>query len=244
MSCCAAPRVSSARRRAGGSTGAALVAALAAMLLLSVLGMGLVLTSSLEPAIAESYEASWGARYAAEAGLAIAAHELGAQRDWSLALTGQARSALLEPAGTGVVDLPDGTRVDLQALTNVARCGHAGRCTDAELNAFTADRPWGPNNPRWQVFGVTSLGRHLPDAPAGRPFVVVVWVADDPADTDGDPLRDSPAGEDGGRRPGAGLIQLRAEAFGVRSAHRTITATLARPRGGSEANPRIVAWRE
>lgn len=235
---------SRARAPVAGDAGAALVAALTAMLLLSIIGLGLVLTSSLEPSIAASYEASWGARYAAEAGLAVAAHELGTLPDWTLALTGQVRSALMDSAASGLVALPDGTHADLQALTNVARCGHPDACTEADLNAFTADRPWGPNNPRWQVFGHTSVGRHLPDTQVARPFVVVVWVADDVAETDGDPLCDSTVDEEGRRRPGADLIQARAEAFGIRSAHRTITATLARPRGSGDHVPRMVAWRE
>jgi hypothetical protein len=58
---------------------------------------------------------------------------------------------------------------------------------------------------------------------------VVVWVADDAAEADGDPQRDS-----------NGLIAMRAEAFGPQGMQRTIDATLA----NDGAGVKLVSWRD
>lgn len=226
-----------------GQSGAALVAALAILMLVSVIGLGLVLTTSLEPAIASANEASLSSAYAAEAGLAIAIHELSGIADWNLVLSGQVRSAILQSSADLRLPLPDGRQADAGSLTNLANCGHAAPCTNAELDAFTTDRPWGPNNPRWQVFGHGRLDQLVPGDSTPPPCEAVVWVGDDPAELDGDPLRDSQPAPDGTRRPGAGVIVLRAEGFGIRAAHRVVTVTVSRsPAGGRP--PLVVAWRE
>ena len=232
------------RPRTPGDTGTAMFTVLALMLLVSVLGLGLALTSSLEPVIVSAYESAMAARYGAEAGVFVAAHELGDIPDWNLALSGQRRSAILDSAGPSALVLPDGRQVDLGDLTNLADCGHTSACTEAELNAFTTDRPWGPNNPRWHLFGHARLDRLLASGAAVPPCEVVVWVGDDPAETDGDPLRDSAPAAPGSLRPGAGLIALRVESFGVRSAHRVLVATIGRPEFEGDGRPRVVSWQE
>ncbi len=226
-----------------GQHGAALITVLAILMLVSVVGLGLALTTSLEPAITSAHEASLGSAYAAEAGLAIAVHELGGIADWNLVVSGQVRSAILQSATDARLVLPDGTQADVRRLTNVANCGQADGCTTAELDAFTADRPWGPNNPRWQVFGHARLDQLVPGDLRPPPYEMIVWVGDDPAELDGNPLRDSPPAPDGTRRPGTGLLVVRAESFGTRGAHRVVTVTVSRPLGG-EAPPQVVAWRE
>jgi hypothetical protein len=213
------------------------------LMLVSIIGLGLVLTTSVEPAIAAAHEASLGSAYAAEAALAIAVHELRGVADWNLVVSGQARSAILQSTAYQPLLLPDGTQVDLERLTNLANCGHATACTNAELDAFTTDRPWGPNNPRWQLFGYARLDQLVSGSPAPPPSAAVVWVGDDPAELDGNPLRDSQPEPDGTRRPGGGVIVLRAEGFGIRAAHRVITATVSRPPAGDQP-PLVVAWRE
>jgi hypothetical protein len=73
--------------------------------------------------------------------------------------------------------------------------------------------------------------------------VVVVWVADDPADVDGDPLADSGIGAGGAWRPGGCVLSVRAEAFGARFAHCTLVATVARPAPGCAPGARLVSLR-
>ncbi len=59
---------------------------------------------------------------------------------------------------------------------------------------------------------------------APAPFYIVVLVADDPAESDGDPLRDAT-----GLTPGAGVLRLRSEAFGPAGAHHVVEGIVARP---------------
>ena len=229
-------------RRRQGERGIALLAALIVMAIVGAMGLGLALTTSLEPLAAANYEASRLARLAAEAGVAIAVHELGGLADWNLVLAGQAVSAVLEQ-GDIDLDLPDGTRAGLEELTARATCGRPGACLDSERTAFSAARPWGPNNPRWTVFGHGRLDRLVPQGAGLPPLVVVVWIADDPADVDANPLADSGVGPGGEWRPGGCVLAVRAEAFGPRFAHRTVVATVARPTPGCGPGARLVSLR-
>jgi hypothetical protein len=243
---CAGNAVSGTRsgdKRRMAERGAALIAALVILMLVSVVGLGLALTASLEPAIASAHEASLTSGYAAEAGLAIAFHELRDIADWSLVLSGQVRSAILQSSTDARLVLPDGTQTDVATLTNLANCGHAAACTSAELDAFSTDRPWGANNPRWQLFGHARFNDLMSGDSQPLPCEVVVWVGDDPAELDADPQRDSQTSADGTDRPGAGIVVVRAESFGIRSAHRVLTMSVGHPLAQG-AEPRIVAWRE
>src|SRR5439155_25453004 len=69
----------------------------------------------------------------------------------------------------------------------------------------------------------------LPTGTVNSPFYVIVLVADDPSENDGNPTQDGvvpcpcPPGN-----PGSGVLALRAEAFGPRGAHKVIEFTVAR----------------
>lgn len=218
--------------------------AVALLMLVSAIGLSLVASTRIEPAMALSFEATAAALYAADAGLAVAVHELGLMGEWDAVLRGERRSALLDPNPAARLPLPDGSVADVRALTNVAACGHAETCTSAELDAFSADRPWGPNNPRWQVFGSGRVDQLVVAGGTLAPCAVVVWAADDPAETDGNPLKDSLVLPGGIRQPGAGTILLRADGFAVRSARRTVLATVQRPRWAGDGRRPVVAWRD
>ena len=226
-----------------GDRGAALLAALVVMAIVSAMGLGLVLTTGLEPLAAANYEANRSVRLAAEAGVAVAVHELAGLVDWNLVLAGRVGSAALE-GGDIDVDLPDGSRAGLGELTARATCGRPAACSDSERSAFAAARPWGPNNPQWKVFGHGRLDRLIPQGEGLPPIVVVVWVADDPADADGDPASDSGVGPAGEWRPGGCVVAVRAEAFGPRFARRALLATVARPGPGCGPGARLVSLRD
>ena len=84
-----------------------------------------------------------------------------------------------------------------------------GRVGDPDLGQHL-DRPL------WRLFGHASLNRIIAEARPALPYVVV-WVADDPDDRDGDPARDS-----------NDILIVRSCAFGVRGARRTVEATIFR----------------
>ena len=77
------------------------------MTIVAAMGLGLALTTSLEPQAAANYESGRSARLAAEAGVAVAVREPAGVTDWNLALTGLVHSAVLEQGDT-TVDLPTG----------------------------------------------------------------------------------------------------------------------------------------
>ena len=224
--------------------GSALMVAVVLLMLVSAIGLGLVLTTSLEPAMAAASESSLVALYGAEAGVTAAAAELSGIADWEGVLTGMRRSSVLDGNPNARLALPDGTAADLRALTNMLTCGHVEACTGGEMDAFTTDRPWGPNNPRWQLFGAARLDGLLAGVTGIAPCAIVVWVADDPAETDGNPLRDRGLLPNGSPGPGSGLLLVRADGFAARSARRTVLATVARPRWNGDPRRPVVAWRE
>jgi hypothetical protein len=64
----------------------------------------------------------------------------------------------------------------------------------------------------------------IPTGTVNSPFYVVVMVADDPSENDGNPLQDGVADTN----PGRGVIGMRAEAFGPFGAHKAVELTIAR----------------
>lgn len=222
--------------------GVAMVLALMAILVLSAVGVALLLTSASETVIAGSFRAREAVRYAAEAGLERVLADLSLPGDWGALLDGSVRSSFTDGPPGGTRTLADGSTIDLGQQVNLANCQRTAACSAAEMNATTADRPWGVNNPRWVLLGYAPLSALLPDASLGPPAYVVVLAGDDPAELDGDPTRDAEAGQ-----PGAGIIALRAEAFGPRGAFSAIDVTLARPTyndGLRQTGVRILSWRE
>lgn len=216
-------------RRAARQDGSAVIVALMAMMLLTALGLALVLTTSTETMIAANYSSGQEALYAAEAGMERAMLEIPGISDLDALLQGQIVSTFRDGA-PGSRSLPNGTKLDLLAVTNEANCGAVSSCSVDQMIETTAERPWGSNNPRWQLFAHGPVNSLLPDGQLNSRFYVVVWVADDPAETDGDPTRDDALG---GNAPGRGVVVLRAEAFGPFGAHKRVEMTVQRPLPGS-----------
>ena len=156
--------------------------------------------------------------------------------DWDQLLNGSVRSAFVDgsPVGTRMVN---GTPVDLSQIVAIASCHRSTTCSEAEMNAVTAERPWGANNPRWQLYAYGEVKNAVPDVAVDSPYYVVVLVGDDPSETDNDPSVDG----GGPNNPGAGVLLLRAQAFGPRSVHKTIEIAIARTGGG---RVRLLSWRE
>jgi hypothetical protein len=198
---------------------------LGAMLVLSAMGLALLLLAISHTLSAGAERRATAALFAAEAGLERALPDLLRAPDWDAVLEGRTRSGFADGPPGGVRRLPDGRTVNLDEVVALANCGLAAGCAEAQMNAVTAERPWGPNNPRWRLFAHGPLGSLLSAAVVLPPAeYIVVLVADDQWEVDGNPLRD---GRPGGS-PGAGIVQLRAEAFGPESSHRAVEIAVAR----------------
>lgn len=204
--------------------GIALIVALMAMLLMTALGAALILATTSESLIAANFRGAVEGLHAADAALERAIDDLPAVADWNLLLGGFAQSAFVDGPTGGVRTLADGSTLDLGRVLSTANCQKATTCSASDLVAITADRPWGPNNPVWQLYAYGPLSTLLAPGIVGSDFYVVVMVGDDPSETDDDPLHDG----GGEANPGAGVLSLRAEAFGPRSAHKVIEMTVAR----------------
>ena len=208
-----------------GEHGIALIIAMMAMLLMSALGLALMLTTSSETMIAGNFSNSSEALYAADAGVERAMEDILTVPDWNKLLDGSTQSAFVDGAPSGARTLPDGSTIDLTQAINMANCQKITTCSVTDMNAVTTERPWAANNPRWQLYAYAKLQDMLPATDTiNSPYYVMVMVADDPSETDGDPTKD---GADV-TNPGSGVIAMRAEAFGPRGAHKVIELTLAR----------------
>jgi hypothetical protein len=227
-----------------GEDGFAVIVAMMGLLLISALGTALVLATSVDTMIARNFRDSTAALYAdIVAGHGI--YDLSTMGDWTPVLAGTTRSGWSDGQPGGVKTLRDGSTIDLTETLTLLNCGRLAGCTGADITATTAARPWGPNNPQWRPFAWGPLARLMPTGVPDSGFYGFLLVADDPAETDGDPLADA---LDAGH-PGAGVLMLRAEVFGPGGAHAAVELTVARTDPVDLAgNPRLlgvraVSWR-
>ena len=201
--------------RTPAAEGSALLAVLVVMALMSMAGAALTFLTTAETAISANHRIGHQVRYAAEAGIQRAMADLRGLADWSAA-PGQAVSGFVD--GTLRPRGPDGTPLDLTAVSQVWQAESDGRYGRASPD---------PDRPVWRLFAHDSLSRLAGTAELGLAYVAV-WVADDAAERDGDPSRDS-----------NGVLLLHALAFGPRGARKAIDATVLQPRPGSIA---VSSW--
>ncbi len=181
--------------------------------LLALLGAGLLTLSDAEVSIASSYRHAQEASYGAEAAVERAMSDLHALPDWTVVLAappGNVMSSFND--GRAGVRAPDGRVVSLPALT-----AELQRDSDTRMGpaVYRADAP------QWRLFAHAPLQDLLPAPASAPPLYLVVWVADDGGDGDGDPARD-----------GNGRIVLRAEAFGTGGARRSVEVSVKRSGNG------------
>jgi hypothetical protein len=209
--------------------GVALVIALFCMVLMMALGMSLMTTTMTETRISANYTEGTEALYAADAAVERVMQDLLTVPDWNNVLNGTLTSSFVDGA-VGNRTLADGTTLSLAEATNMLRCNKLSACTDAQMDAYTDERPWGTNNPRWQLYAYGSMDEMLPTETINSRMYVIVWVADDPSENDCNPLRDGdPAGcGTAGENMGRGVIAMLAHAYGPNGVHRAIEVTLAR----------------
>jgi hypothetical protein len=204
--------------------GAALITALMAMLLLSALGLALVLTTSTETMIAGNFRDGQEALYAADAGVERVMDDLLTVPDWNNILNGTIRSAFVDGSPSGTRGLPDGSSLNLAEATNVVNCGKVTTCSIADMNAVTEDRPWGTNNPRWNLYAYGLLNQMVPTSTINSSLYVIVWVGDDQSENDDDPTKDGNAQTN----IGSGVLAMHVEAYGPRGTRKILEVTLAK----------------
>jgi Tfp pilus assembly protein PilX len=211
--------------RCRSERGTAIIIALMSMMLMTALGLALVLTTTTESKITANFRNSQEALYAADAGIERVMDDLLTVPDWNTVLRGQTTSAFIDGAVSGTRTMADGKTFDLTAATNMANCGHVWTCSPTEMNTSTSDRPWGTNNPRWQVYAYGPVTNLIPTGDTiNSNMYVAVWVADDPSETDGDPTTDGASANN----PGSGVLSLRAEAYGPGGTHKVIEVTVSK----------------
>jgi hypothetical protein len=202
--------------------GISLIIALMSTLLLTALGLGLVMITMTETMISANFRDGGEAVYAADAGVERVMQDLLTVPDWNQILSGALQSSFIDGAPSGTRSIPGGGTLDLTAATNLMNCGKVTTCSDAEMDAWSLERPYELDNPRWRLYAYSPLSSIIDTGTILSPLYVAVWVADDPAETDGNPSADGTVG------PGAGVIMLRAKAFGPNGSEATIEAAVSR----------------
>jgi hypothetical protein len=214
--------------RRARDTGAAMVMVVMAIGLLAALSASLLLTSSSDVMVAASFRNQRAGFYAADAMIERAMIDIASTPEWTALTAGTARSSFVDGPPGGTRTLDDGTAIDLAETINMAGCHKKSTCTTADLQALSAERPWGANNPQWQLYAYGWLRDMLPGE-LESPWYVTLMIA-------GHPLRVGNA------------ILVRAEAFGPRNAHNIVELGAARSDDDSDYNdgiaPRILSWRE
>lgn len=227
-----------------GEQGIALIMVVLATTFLSALGIGILMAVFMDRLATGNMIGSVAMLYAADSAIEIAARDLAQLEDWNAALNGSRLGSLTDGIAGGVRALPGGGTLDLAQMTNQLNCGRSSNCTTAQMNANSRERPWGSNNPRWQLFAYGPMQQIAPLArPA--PCYLAVWIADDGREQDGDPLAD----EANALQPGHGIVRLHAEAFGVAGSRRAIEAELSRVCAAGEGagcltGIRVQSWQE
>lgn len=196
------------RTRVRSEEGAALIIALMSMMLLTALGAAVIMVSNTESRIADNYRNSQEALYAADAAAERVVQDLLMIPRWNDILNGTAKSAFVDGTIGSQKTLPAGGRVTLCCGANTATGQLQAETTTANL--------WGPDNPSWQLFAWGPLSDLLPGV-VRSPMYVAVWIADDPAEDDGNPAADV-----------NGTLTVHAEAYGPTGTRKVVEVTVAR----------------
>ena len=201
------------RTRLAGEQGTALVIALMAVLLLTALGAAVVMVTNTETNISANYKNSQEALYAADAAVERVVQDLLMVPRWNDILDGTSQSAFVDGSAAASKQLPGGGTLTLCVAVPCATNTATGQLqADSDLSAT-----WGANNPQWRLISWGPLGNLFETTILDSPMYVAVWVADDPAENDSDPLSD-----------GNGTLSLHAEAYGPDGSRRVLEVTVGR----------------
>ncbi len=205
------------RRPADSERGSALVIALVVTALLAALGAAVTVTANVDASVATTLRIDRELLYAAEAGVERALQDVRQSTHWDDLLVGIQASSFLDPVAIPV--LPSGGLLDVPART-------------AQLQASTP--PLGGNTAHWQVLASGRLADVAGPASVESAAYLVVWVADDPSETDGNPFADT-----------NDVLLVHGEAVGSGGRTRALDVTVTRA-GVPAGQPglSVIAWRE
>lgn len=215
------------------------IVAFAMMLLLGALGAAVAFLAVGETRAAGNHHSAAEVLYAADAAVQLALNDLAAVPDWTPLLGGGVTSSFVDGPPGGARPTAAGV-LHLAEETNVARCGRRTPCTAEELAAATAERPWGPNNPVWQLYAHGPLPELLPLDGVESKVYVIVWVGDDPSECDGRADVDGGPCASGASR-GRDAVVFLAHAYGAYGTRRAVEVSVART---DISGVRVTAWRE
>lgn len=204
---------------------AVLTALLAAALLMG-LGVSIVMLGAGEATLAAHDRAARALRQASTGAVHLALADLAALPSWS---------ALLAPGPVAPLSAVSGRLADGSLLPAAPWGGPAIDLAGLTLRLQAAtDASQGPaGDPQvWRLLEYGPLDRAVPGARSGACYLVV-WVADDRADSDGDPATDS-----------NGIVAIRAVAYGPGEGLASLDVSVARPAGaGGPGGARILTIR-
>lgn len=238
------PRPSVRRTPRRHEAGTALVIVVMATGVVVTLSLLLALLATVEIEVASNAHEAVQTLALAEGAAEYAAADLSRMASWDPALTGAATSAFFNgAAGARVVA---GRTLDLGQETARVTCGRLS-CVGRPWDAITSDRPWGRNNPVWRVFASGRAPDLLGDVRGLLPGYVVVWVGDDVSENDADPMSDGGPPVAEARtvvNPGAGVIYLKAVAWGPRGSRRELDVVVERADPIAHTGMILRSWRE
>jgi len=208
--------------------GSVLLCALLVIALIATVGVALSLVVSTESVTAANYHSAQQALYAADAAIERAIADVRILSTWSaLPAPSSATTAVDFNDGQSIARSPDGSILDLAQLT-------LKRQSESD-----AVYPNTPDRPAWRLYAHAPLSRVAPGAPNAAPYVVV-WVADDADDLDGNAAVDT-----------NDVVMLHAEAFAARAGKRSVNVTIHREHAMDAGLPglmrtdvRVIAWHE
>ena len=201
--------------------GVAVVVALLIALLISAIAGALVMLTTTETLISASFRQNDEAAYGAEAALERGLHDLATMPNWSPAVTASPANATSSfNDGESRPVAPDGRGLDFARLTTARQLESDERYDPAVFGADT---------PQWRLFAHDFVRGLLNGPGLDIPLYLVVWVADDESDGDGNPEIDS-----------NGQILIYAVALGTGGARQSVQARVGRAEAGQI---RLLAWR-
>lgn len=202
------------RMRVDDNRGSALVVVLVVLAIALAVAAAVTMLALLDTRLAMSTRARAEGFAFAGASAELAGVALAGQPDWTAALTGVATT--LWPRATRQPVVPGWQNLDLDRETESIQ---------AESDAAAV---WGANAPLWQLYAHGHPGDLFSAPLLPRGPYVIVWLADDEAEVDGEPGVDT-----------NGVIEMRVDAFGWGPTRQSVRVTLRRLPHGVQ----WVSWR-